>query len=271
MDPIVGGAIGVGVNILGALVGELWAAGDRQTAQRLLQDAAARYNIPLPQLAEMVAPHIDKSAFEDIRTDPALREAQMGAFSKLKGIEDAGGLMLEDEAALNKIQNQTARQATARQSAIREDMAERGVGGSGAELALSQANAQAEAQRASEAGMDIAAQAQKRYYDSIMARGRMAGDIRGQEYGEARDKAAARDEISRYNADALARQQQYNNGVRQQGYGNAMGRADKQAGMDQMMAGYWKSQGDRKAQVAGGVGKGLGKMFNAFGDEEDDD
>lgn len=262
--------IGVGLNILGAIVGELWASGDREQAKKLMEQAAAQYNIPLPQLQEMVAPHLDKSAFDDIQGDPALRDAQMGALGKLKGIEDAGGLMIEDRAVLNKLQSQTARQAAARQSGIREDMAERGIGGSGAELAMQQGNAQDEASRASQAGLDIAAQAQKRYFDSILQRGRMAGDIRGQDYGEARDRAAARDEINRYNADSMWRGQQANNQVRQQNYDNRWSQADQRAKNLYGQADYYRGEAARKSGQASGFGKAAGKAVNAFGDDEDE-
>jgi hypothetical protein len=139
--------VGITAQILSGLIAEALSKGDRDLAEHYLQQAANDGNIPLPDLQKIAAETLGPSAMESVSTDPRLESAQYAALDKLQGISDAGGYTLTDEANLNRILGKTNRAANAQNAAVREDMAARGVGGSGAEVAMQLANNQAQAQR----------------------------------------------------------------------------------------------------------------------------
>lgn len=193
---IIGGLVEMGGNIIGQLISE----GKVKEAEDLLY-RAAKDNVPLdpPSLNEYAMQVLGDSEFKKIMGDPSLREAQMHALDKMREIEDAGGLTLEDKAVLNKQLNETARRESGQRQLITEQMNARGTGGSGAELAMQLANAQGAADRNNQAGLDVAGMAQKRYFDAIRARGQMAGDLRGQDFNEASSVAHAQDMRDQFN------------------------------------------------------------------------
>lgn len=265
MDPIITPMlIGMGVSAVASLIGELMAGGKEAEARKVMAEAAKMYDaVDLPKLEQAVAQELGPSAFESITVDPAYKSAQLDALNRLSQIAEEGGMTLADKAAMNQITGQLARRDAAARGAIREDMQARGTLGAGAELASRLAAQQESSQIASERGLGVAAQAQQRALDAIMRRGTLAGDIRGQEFGEQSTAAQARDAIARYNAAARERAQGYNLGRSQQEFENQMRRTGAQVntrlGQGTQMMG--EAQGVR--QAAAGYGAAGGKVAQA--------
>lgn len=267
MSPAIIALIGQGA---ASLIGELFAGGKEQEARRMLSEALRRVGaVDLPDLNSMEAQQLGSSEAGAVRSDPALRAAQMAALNRLNQVVDEGGMTLEDEAAMNKMMGGVARQESAGRNAIANEMRARGTANSGTELAMMLSNQQAGAERASQAGMDRAGMAQRRALEAMMGRGQMAGQIRGQDFGENMSTAAARDAISRYNTAARERALQYNNAMRQQQFGNKMAKATGQntAGNNIANLNLQQAQGDRVGaaglgvagyEVARNYAKGLG-------------
>src|SRR5690606_11763959 len=69
-----------------------------------------------PRLAEIE--RLDSSAFEGVSVDPRLREEQMQSLAALQDIADRGGMTLQDEANLNRIQTDAATADRGRREAI---------------------------------------------------------------------------------------------------------------------------------------------------------
>lgn len=224
MDPFITPMlIGLGIQGIATLVGELMAGGKEAEAREIMNEAASMYDrLKLPELERAVAQTVGPTAFERITVDPAYKTAQIDALNRLAQISDEGGLTLSDKAAMNQILGDLAQRDAASRAATREEMQARGTLGAGAELASRLTGQQQTAQLASQRGMDIAGQAQQRALDAIMQRGALAGDIRGQEFGEQSSLAQARDAIARYNAAASERAQGYNLGLAQQQFQNKL-------------------------------------------------
>jgi hypothetical protein len=266
VDPVTIAIVaGLGAQIVGSVVGELVSRGDRETAERLLKEAAAAGNIPLPELERITAETLGPSAFEGLTTNPEYERAQLSALDRLAQIDAEGGMLLVDKANLNKVRGATARDANARAGAIRDDMTARGVGGSGAELAMRLSSNQAADQRSADAGLDIAAQAQERALDAIMGRADLAGKARGQEFAEKSAAAQAKDLISRYNADARSKANYYNAGRSQQQFGNQVDLARLKASGNQNLADYYSGESRRKRKMAGDIANAGGKAAGALG------
>jgi hypothetical protein len=153
----------------------------------------------------------------DINTDPRLVDAQMQALTGLQGVADSGGMTLADEAALNRIQGQSAQADKGRRDAILQNMQARGMGGSGLELLAQLQSSQAATDQASQQGLDVAGMAQQRALDAMMRGGSLAGDIRGQGFGEQAAIKSAQDEINKFNAANLTQGSQFNTGNLNQG------------------------------------------------------
>lgn len=139
------------------------------------------------------------SAFLDIEEDPAIRKAQMSSLAKLQGIVDADGLDAQGKADIAQIISEIESSNRGANEAIIQNAAQRGVGGSGLEMANKMIAGQAAAGRASQQGLDAAALAEKRALEAIMATGQLSGQIRGQDYTKSADRAAAMDAIEKFN------------------------------------------------------------------------
>lgn len=146
------------------------------------------------------ASNVDGTAFDNISTDPRLRDSQLDALSELSGIANSGGLRLSDKAQLNRIFNRVDQNDRARREAIMMRQNARGMGGSGMDLMAQLNSAQAGTDDANQRGMDLAALAQDRSLQAIMSGADMAGTIRQQDYGEAADAAKARDMLNQFNS-----------------------------------------------------------------------
>jgi len=175
-----------------------------------LVDAGADVNWEnmTPEMAQ--AAMQGRSEMEGIETDPRLRDAQMDALLSLQDISDRGGRSAEDDANLMRTQNQNAQADRGRRESILQNMAQRGMGGSGMELLAQLDSSQAATDRSAQQGLDIAALAQLRQQDALMNAGQMGGSIRGQDFGEKSQVAQAQDAINRFNTATSTQNNQFN-------------------------------------------------------------
>lgn len=150
-----------------------------------------------PEDAQVVM--ADPSAYLDIEEDPTVRKAQLGSLSKLQGIVDSGGMDAQSKADVAEIIRSLDTANKGNREAIVQNAQQRGVGGSGLEMANKLTAAQEASTNASQQGMDAAALAEKRALEAIMNTGQLSTQIRGQDYTKASDKAAAIDAINKFN------------------------------------------------------------------------
>lgn len=223
--------IGVGAQAGLGVLGEILASMDEADAERLIKQATDQYGkIDLPALKQIVAEQLGPSDLSKIQSDPELVSAQKDALAEVLRVGRDGGLRLEDKAALNEATGAAARAGTGNYRRVLEDRAQRGISGSGDELVASMKAGQDAAQGASNAGLRVAADAQRRSLDAMLSGGRLAGEMRGQEFGEKSRVAEAQDAIKRFNAEGRTAASQYNNQIAQQGFGNQMTVLDRKAG-----------------------------------------
>lgn len=234
---------GAGAQVVAGMAGNEKAAGYTAEELRMLREALAQYDsVGLPDSSpELLGP----SAYSGIQADPATREAQMQALEELANVYRNGGMNLTDRANLAGIQSKTAQAERSARAGIADSMAARGISGGGSELAMNLAAQQGAAQRASTGGLEVAADAQKRALDAMLARGKMGGDIRGQDFSEKARAADAADSIARYNAASRT-------GAKQQGFNNSLTLAGAKAGAQHPLAGFYDNQAqDTRAEYAG--------------------
>jgi len=141
----------------------------------------------------------DPSMFEQISEDPSLRNAQLQALSELQDISSSGGMTAMDKAQLAEIQGNLNNQERGSREALMQNAQSRGVANSDMALAQQMLNQQQSAQRGSQQGMDVAAQAQQRALEAIMQSGQLGGQIRNQDFSQNAQKAQAQDMINQFN------------------------------------------------------------------------
>lgn len=153
------------------------------------------------------------SKFADISTNPMFAQAQMDALGAGDAIIEGGGRtdmdLLNDQRAMMAAEQQ----ASAQQADITQDMARRGMSGSGQEHLQKLIASQGSVNRAAEATQQTQAAAKQRALDMILNKGAMAGQMRGQEFGEEAQKAQALDAQARYNATQMLGQQNLQTGM----------------------------------------------------------
>lgn len=139
------------------------------------------------------------SEFSKIVSNPTYQAAQDRALGELQDIGESGGLRLQDKEALQEAQIQSQTQDRAARQGISAEMARRGLGGSGFDVAAQLQGQQAQGDRDANSSLRIASDAQKRALDAIQSEGGLATQYRTQDFGEKSAKASAADRINQFN------------------------------------------------------------------------
>lgn len=201
------------VPAVAGIVSAAMQAGNNAEAQRAIEEAVEKYG---PEARALIEQELGgPSAMAEVygeRLAPEAAAAQRRALQQLQQVAETG-YTPEEEAALRRIQAQTAAMASSQQAALQGQLQRQGVLDSGARIAMQQAAGQAAANRAAQQGLDVAAQAQRRAFQAMQQTGSLGGSMRSQAFEEGRTRAAA-DEARRLNRaqmqmDVLGRQTGY--------------------------------------------------------------
>ena len=255
-----------GIQVAGSIIGHLIEQGKEKEAWAILEKARSEYGSITPETLQQSSMDVlGPTEMQKISVDPRFQQAQLESLDQTRAMQEGGGFLDEDRSNLHRVRQETARAASARNAQLREEMNARGIGGSGAELAMRLASNQAEAEQAGQAGLDISGQAQRRYFDAIRERARMAGQMRDQSFGEQAQVAAAQDRINQYNHGFQFDQHQYNQDIAQRNYNNKLGLADRKYGIQADRAADIRGQGQRDAKKVGDVSQNIGNAVYAGG------
>lgn len=258
MDPfsIIMGIIGAASAIAGTTVGAIQrgdAAGKAEKRDQILADTLARMG--LPELKEYIPAYLEKSDAGELQADPQFKEAQMAALDRLKQVDEGGGFTMSDRAALNKIQGEVGQQQKAAQEGLTQQMQARGALDSGAHLQMALANQQAGANRAQQAGLDVAGQAQMRALNAMVQRGQMAGQAGAQDFNQRMASAQARDYMRQYNTGLMNQAKLHNLGLSQQQWENQLRKLQVQAGQAENQSRREQANAQAAAATMGGLGQ----------------
>lgn len=229
-----GSSIGALGSVVGGLIGNAVSSGDRQQA-RNASDAAYQQLLSMgapPDTAKAIilqqfksagnlSPEMEQyiqagpSKVSAITEDPALKQKQMSALELLSQ-RATGGLNPEDRAKFAEIQSQVAKDNNARQQAIIQQAQQRGMSGSGAELAAALSNQQSGANQESQAGLQLGATASQNALQAALQSGQLGGQVRQQDFNVNQARASAEDEMNRFNVQNKTTQQARNVGAANQ-------------------------------------------------------
>jgi hypothetical protein len=213
--PIIGGIMGGKANKKAQAAAEAALAHARSIIEqvgappdlsaKIIMEEFKKVGIYSPELEEAILVGVPKVA--KIQEDKALRDTQVKALQEISK-RGRAGLTPEEKAQFNLSRGEVQRDLQAKQEQIIQDLAMRGQGGGGAEIAARLLSSQESADRASEEADRINATASARALEAIRQSGQLGGDIRGQDFNVELAKAGAQDEFDRFNVtNQLARQQ----------------------------------------------------------------
>jgi hypothetical protein len=201
--------------IYGGISGAAKQKAQQQAAEKAMAQAAAQYGgIVPPEVKELLVEELKKqgvftpeiessisageSNWKAITENKSTVDAQQAALQQMAGVSRTG-LQATDRAALNKVRNENQRDIEGKNQQILQEMQARGIGGSGAELAMQIANSQAGAENAADQSDRLAAQAQQNALAALKDTSSMASQARGDDFRVASAKAQAADEMQRFN------------------------------------------------------------------------
>lgn len=181
-------------------ISALMQSGNTSAAAAAIKDAVDKYG---PEAEAAIQKNLGgpaaMSGVYGEQLAPEAAAAQKNVLQRLQQISEKG-YTPEEQAALNRIQQQSAAQAAQQQAALRSSMARRGVAGSGQELAMNLSNLGQQSANQYQAGLDVAANAQRRALQALGQQGQFGQSFREQAFGEASRRAGAEDERRRLNA-----------------------------------------------------------------------
>ncbi len=215
-------AVGAGAAIAGGIGSYLANASANERAQ-MLQDQNLqnwiKLNVPDPAQQQVVfqkfvnqgqldpkleaAIKAQPSQFQNIITSAKDKAAQNDALSQLQDIGSQGGLRLQDQAALQDAQSQADVKNRANRQGIESEMARRGLGGSGFDVASQLQGQQGTADQLANSSLKTAASAQDRALQAIQGAGTLAGQYQNQDFNQQAQKAGAADKINMFNTQNL--------------------------------------------------------------------
>lgn len=167
--------------------------------QRIYLEDMVQQGVYTPAEAEAIL--AQDSAMGGVEADQGLRDAQMGALQQLQeyGTE---GMTATDKAQLSRIQSNQAANERGSREAILQDQSQRGMGGSGNELAAQLMNQQSSAGNRNLEELEIAAQSQQNRMAGMQSAGQMAGQMSAQDFNQQVMKAQAADAVNQFNTNA---------------------------------------------------------------------
>lgn len=309
------GIASIGGSVIGAIAG----AGDRQKAQDAMNAAYAQIaaiGAP-PDMAQAIVrqnlqqvgvytPALEQAITQDvskvsqIQEDPTLRNAQTQA---LQGLQQRGsqGLTAVERGAFNEARDKSAKEVEAKRQQVIQSLAQRGLSGSGAEIAAQLGAAQSGDQDLAAGGDRLAATAAQNALQATAQAGQLGGQIRSQDFSNAQTKAQAEDALNQFNINNQIARQQRNISSQntaqqgnlseqqrvsdtninaanaeklrqlqgqQQNWQNAQQLAQAKANALTGQAQNSQAQGNATAASIAGVGQGIGGAINAVGAQQ---
>lgn len=272
MFQVVMAAVAVAASIAAKAIGDAIAAGHQASAEEILKKAVLNYGPDvLPELKKLVPEQLVNTMYDNIKEDPELREVQKGVLSRLQRIYSEEGNTAEDEFAYQKALRDAQQHTASQRGAILQNLQARGVNSPNLEASMQMQAAQNDDQNLYMANLQQAADARKRALASLSDSASLAGNIRSQDYKVASDRAAAQDDINKFNANMRWAAQNANNQqemdkwkAKEQQRQNRYAMAQDQANAKNGQAAQARQSGQQWAGTAAAVGSAVGGAYTDY-------
>lgn len=233
------------------------------TSNKILQALAM-------QLAEIGTPQFEKfggesplqSAYGQNPEDPNDRANQLKVFDALMNIFSQGGMDPQSKAQYLAATDAANQQQTGQAAAMKQGLAQRGLGNSGLALAAQMGAAQNQGQQMGNMGVQIAGDANNRRMQALAGAGQIAGSLRGQDWAEINAKSQAQNALNQWNAEFARQAQMLNNQSMQQQFGDQMQKFGAGAQVGEKQADNATEQGNQRYQRDVNIGNWGGQTAN---------
>lgn len=243
------------IPILGAFFDDS-ADREREIFEQMAEEAR---QIDLPELREFTPDTMEARLIEE---DPRLREQQSQNLLRMALLADEG-LGDVDRAVFEQAQRDAAMQEKRSRDAQLQNLAARGVAGSGMELALGEAARQAATEGQRQTGLQQAAAAAQNRARLQQVYGSALGNVRQQDLARESRNVDALNRFNQMNTMARNEAQLRNLGLSQQAFQNRLAKQGLVSGAQQNLADYFGAQGAANQQTRGALGKALGAGLGA--------
>lgn len=233
---------------------------DMAINQKAYQDAIAEY-LKNGNKSYENAGDLGQSAYDNIAVNPQYSQYEQQALKDLEQ-RSRDGFSARDEADLAQSDGRVNRQSAGRRGALQQNMAARGMGGSGMELMAQLQNNQDATEQQALASLEKNAQVQDGRRQATSQLGQLSGQLSARDHQQQAQKAAAQNQINQFNQQN--RQQVMNNNT--QGYNQfqANGMAARQGGA-QMGYNAAADAANRKMQKKQSKQNSKNAMFQGIG------
>lgn len=234
----------------------------------------------LEELSPEQLAYLQQSQMAGISTDPRYKDAELAALTALEE-RSTKGMTAQDEADMYKLQRNVSTQNRGRMGAIQNNMAVRGMSGSGMDALMQLQSSQDAADREALSAMEKAGQIQQNKMQASERLGQMGSQMRGQDFQEQAAKARAADEIARFNASTRNQAMGSNVNTRNQATGQNWNRRNQVGDQNTTMSYNYDAEQanrqllkdqeeDRKRKARAGVvpgliGAGIGSVGGPMG------
>lgn len=224
----IGGVAGAVLPVVGGLIGNAAAAGDRSRADQSFAESVAVINALNPpadlakeiilqklQVAGVLNPEMQQaieqtySQVANVAPPSEGRDAQTQALTQLQQTGKLG-LGPQERAAMASLQQQVAQQQEGARQAALQGFAQRGLSGGGADLLAELQGSQSGANLASQQGLQIGSSAAQNALQAIAQSGQLGGQLQSADTSLSLQKANAADQMNRFNVAQQTNAQQAN-------------------------------------------------------------
>lgn len=258
------------IGAIAGLIGNLIGAGKDAEAQRIREQAAAEFGDEiLPQLDKAVAQEAGRSAFETNPEDTTGRRAELDTLAQLDEAYRTGGSTQADLAAYDAARRKVSRAASSKAANAGLQATQRGQANTGLGQVLAAQGSQDELEALASLDAELANGARGRAQQALLAKGQMAGQVRGDDYRALSGRLSAMDLANRFNASQRQQAELYNAGLSQQNYNNRMALLQARNAARQGVVSGLERQGAQDRQTAAGVGNSAISFGQAWDEEND--
>ncbi len=192
--------VGPAAEVGGSIVGQLMAQGNYDQIAKLREEAMQRFGkVDLATLEQLAKEQLGPSQLGGVAMDSNYKSTQDAALKKLMGIAESDGMDAQSQQRLHAARQEAFGVARGLTGAANQDLAQRGMLGSGAQVQGALTAQQGGINREYDGAIRASSDASQRALEALMAGGKMATGMGQNDLAQKNLAAGANDRIAQFN------------------------------------------------------------------------